>query len=130
MYSALVTDKRGSKWFKYALGAGSCFIMVFLIPGVIFFIHQRRMKKKYDPSTLLSRSISYDPCGTTGLEAFVRNYGPLSLNRYKFSDVKKFTNSFKQATSSFPLKLVAAKTFAPATTTISNCCGEVNHINW
>ncbi|KAM3703182.1 hypothetical protein ACJW30_04G077300 [Castanea mollissima] len=29
------------------------------------------------------------------LEAFVRNYGPLSLNRYKFSDVKKFTNSFK-----------------------------------
>ncbi|XP_065636832.1 LEAF RUST 10 DISEASE-RESISTANCE LOCUS RECEPTOR-LIKE PROTEIN KINASE-like 2.1 isoform X2 [Quercus suber] len=75
-------DKRGSKWFKYAL-------------GVIFFIHQRRMKKKYDPSTLLSRSISYDPCGTTGLEAFVRNYGPLSLNRYKFSDVKKFTNSFK-----------------------------------
>ncbi|KAM3751005.1 hypothetical protein ACB098_04G076100 [Castanea mollissima] len=29
------------------------------------------------------------------LEAFVRNYGPLSLNRYTFSDVKKFTNSFK-----------------------------------
>ncbi|KAK9996489.1 hypothetical protein SO802_021175 [Lithocarpus litseifolius] len=29
------------------------------------------------------------------LEAFVRNYGPLSLNRYKFLDVKKFTNSFK-----------------------------------
>ncbi|XP_050255933.1 rust resistance kinase Lr10-like [Quercus robur] len=29
------------------------------------------------------------------LEAFVRNYGPLLLNRYKFSDVKKFTNSFK-----------------------------------
>ena len=25
----------------------------------------------------------------------VRNYGPLSLNRYKFSNVKKFTNSFK-----------------------------------
>ncbi|XP_030938074.1 rust resistance kinase Lr10-like [Quercus lobata] len=53
------------------------------------------MKKKYDPSTLLSRSISYDPSGTTDLEAFVRNYGPVSLNRYKFSDVKKFTNSFK-----------------------------------
>ena len=29
------------------------------------------------------------------LEAFVRNYGPLLLSRYKFSDVKKFTNSFK-----------------------------------
>ncbi|XP_050256652.1 rust resistance kinase Lr10-like [Quercus robur] len=29
------------------------------------------------------------------LEAFIRNYGPLALTRYKFSDIKKFTNSFK-----------------------------------
>ena len=29
------------------------------------------------------------------LEAFIRNCGPLALTRYKFSDIKKFTNSFK-----------------------------------
>ncbi|KAL9438207.1 hypothetical protein AB3S75_023972 [Citrus x aurantiifolia] len=29
------------------------------------------------------------------LEAFIRNYGPLPLKRYNFSDVKKITNSFK-----------------------------------
>jgi serine/threonine protein kinase len=29
------------------------------------------------------------------LEACIRNYGPLALTRYKFSDIKKFTNSFK-----------------------------------
>ncbi|KAH9722834.1 LEAF RUST 10 DISEASE-RESISTANCE LOCUS RECEPTOR-LIKE PROTEIN KINASE-like 2.1 [Citrus sinensis] len=29
------------------------------------------------------------------LEAFIRNYGPLPLKRYNFSDVKKTTNSFK-----------------------------------
>ena len=29
------------------------------------------------------------------LEAFIRNYGPLALNRYNFTDIKKFTNSFK-----------------------------------
>ncbi|KAH9778780.1 LEAF RUST 10 DISEASE-RESISTANCE LOCUS RECEPTOR-LIKE PROTEIN KINASE-like 2.1 [Citrus sinensis] len=29
------------------------------------------------------------------LEAFIRNYGPLPLKRYNFSDVKKLTNSFK-----------------------------------
>jgi serine/threonine protein kinase len=29
------------------------------------------------------------------LEAFIRNHGPLALNRYNFTDIKKFTNSFK-----------------------------------
>jgi len=29
-----------------------------------------------------------------------------------------------------PLKLVAAKIFAPTATTISNCYWEVNHIDW
>lgn len=29
------------------------------------------------------------------LRPFIRNYGPLPLKRYNFSDVKKITNSFK-----------------------------------
>ncbi|KAH9722833.1 LEAF RUST 10 DISEASE-RESISTANCE LOCUS RECEPTOR-LIKE PROTEIN KINASE-like 2.1 [Citrus sinensis] len=55
-----------------------------------------------DATTVLSRGLAAKAAfrrkitkSDKDLEAFIRNYGPLPLKRYNFSDVKKTTNSFK-----------------------------------
>ncbi|KAK7844419.1 leaf rust 10 disease-resistance locus receptor-like protein kinase-like 1.2 [Quercus suber] len=75
-------------------GAGSCLILVLLIPGVVFFIHRRRMKKKYDPSILLSRSVSYDPSGTTDQERGSSYFG---IHLFTYNELEQATNNFDSA---------------------------------
>ncbi|XP_050255397.1 LEAF RUST 10 DISEASE-RESISTANCE LOCUS RECEPTOR-LIKE PROTEIN KINASE-like 1.2 isoform X5 [Quercus robur] len=87
-------DKQGSKWWKYALGAVSCLITVVLILGIIFLINRRRMKKKYDPSILLSRSISYDPSGTTDQERGSSYFG---VHLFTYNELEEATNNFDSA---------------------------------
>nr|XP_023885373.1 LEAF RUST 10 DISEASE-RESISTANCE LOCUS RECEPTOR-LIKE PROTEIN KINASE-like 1.2 [Quercus suber]POE69660.1 leaf rust 10 disease-resistance locus receptor-like protein kinase-like 1.2 [Quercus suber] len=87
-------DKGGNQWWKYVLGAGSCLILVLLIPGVVFFIHRRRMKKKYDPSILLSRSVSYDPSGTTDQERGSSYFG---IHLFTYNELEQATNNFDSA---------------------------------
>ena len=62
--------------------------------GVIFFIHRRRMKKKYDPSILLSRSISYDPSGTTDQERGSSYFG---VHLFTYNELEVATNNFDSA---------------------------------
>ncbi|KAM4106637.1 hypothetical protein ACJW30_04G077100 [Castanea mollissima] len=87
-------DKQGGKRWKYAVGAGACLVMVLIILGVVFFIHRRRMKKKYDPSTLLSRSISYDPSGTTDQERGSSYFG---VHLFTYNELEEATNNFDSA---------------------------------
>ncbi|KAF3954018.1 hypothetical protein ACB098_04G076000 [Castanea mollissima] len=88
------TDKQESKRWKYAVGAGAFLVMVLIILGVVFFIHRRRMKKKYDPSTLLSRSISYDPSGTTDQERGSSYFG---VHLFTYNELEEATNNFDSA---------------------------------
>ncbi|KAM3703181.1 hypothetical protein ACJW30_04G077100 [Castanea mollissima] len=92
--SHFCTDKQGGKRWKYAVGAGACLVMVLIILGVVFFIHRRRMKKKYDPSTLLSRSISYDPSGTTDQERGSSYFG---VHLFTYNELEEATNNFDSA---------------------------------
>ncbi|XP_030939227.1 LEAF RUST 10 DISEASE-RESISTANCE LOCUS RECEPTOR-LIKE PROTEIN KINASE-like 1.2 isoform X2 [Quercus lobata] len=87
-------DKQGNKWWKYVLGAVSCLITVVLILGIIFLINRRRMKKKYDPSILLSRSISYDPSGTTDQERGSSYFG---VHLFTYNELEEATNNFDSA---------------------------------
>ncbi|KAF3954019.1 hypothetical protein CMV_020592 [Castanea mollissima] len=87
-------DKQESKRWKYAVGAGAFLVMVLIILGVVFFIHRRRMKKKYDPSTLLSRSISYDPSGTTDQERGSSYFG---VHLFTYNELEEATNNFDSA---------------------------------
>ncbi|KAL6177848.1 hypothetical protein ACLB2K_049369 [Fragaria x ananassa] len=44
---------------------------------------------------LIHRFSVYKEANSEDVEAFIQNIGPLAVKRYKFSDVRKITNSFK-----------------------------------
>lgn len=52
------------------------------------------MKKKYDPSSLLSRSISYDPSGTTDQERGSSYFG---VHLFTYNELEEATNNFDSA---------------------------------
>ncbi|KAK9996499.1 hypothetical protein SO802_021185 [Lithocarpus litseifolius] len=81
------------KWIKFVAGFGASLVMVLIIL-VIFLIYRRRMKKKYDPSILLSRSISYDPSGTTDQERGSSYFG---VHLFTYSELEEATNNFDSA---------------------------------
>ena len=52
------------------------------------------MKKKYDPSILLSRSISYDPSGTAVQERGSSYFG---VHLFAYNELEEATNNFDSA---------------------------------
>ncbi|KAL8463341.1 hypothetical protein ACS0TY_034121 [Phlomoides rotata] len=110
-------DKRGSKKLILSLSLSGAGILLFL--SITYIIWQR--KKKNSGSFLLSRSISANPssksdiedggsyCGIPvfgfekaksrnekDIELFLENNGNLAPKRYKYSDIKKMTKSFRE----------------------------------
>lgn len=59
---------------------------------IIFFIYQRRNKKKYAPSSYVSRSISSHPSSVTNPEREISNYFGVPL--FSYSELEKATNNF------------------------------------
>ncbi|XP_062158438.1 LEAF RUST 10 DISEASE-RESISTANCE LOCUS RECEPTOR-LIKE PROTEIN KINASE-like 1.2 isoform X1 [Alnus glutinosa] len=59
---------------------------------IIFFIYQRRNKKKYAPSSYVSRSISSYPSSVTDPERGVSNYFGVPL--FSYTELEKATNNF------------------------------------
>ncbi|KAL4633174.1 hypothetical protein ACB092_04G103100 [Castanea dentata] len=80
--------KHDRKWIKIVAGLVALGLGVLLTCITICCLRSKRSTTS-TPFFMKKTKNEHD------LEAFVRNYEPLSLNRYKFSDVKKFTNSFK-----------------------------------
>ncbi|XP_015966609.1 LEAF RUST 10 DISEASE-RESISTANCE LOCUS RECEPTOR-LIKE PROTEIN KINASE-like 2.5 [Arachis duranensis] len=78
----------GSGWTrqkKVIIGATAAAVIAGLLSICYFIYMLPRWREKYCFSTK----------GNQDIETFLKNHGVLTIKRYKFSDVKKMTNSFK-----------------------------------
>ncbi|KAI3818865.1 hypothetical protein L1987_12686 [Smallanthus sonchifolius] len=72
---------------KLGIGVGSALLSIVII-FIIYFILKL-------PSSNCVASLKHKTKEDKNIEAFVMHYGSLSTKRYKYSDIKKMTNSFK-----------------------------------
>ncbi|KAI8528676.1 hypothetical protein RHMOL_Rhmol12G0166000 [Rhododendron molle] len=75
---------------KVAIGFGASGGTL-LIMGVLFFLHQRRKKKRYGTPSWIPRNISFSPSSTTDPEQAGAIYG---VHIFKYSELEKATGNF------------------------------------
>ncbi|XP_015966612.3 LEAF RUST 10 DISEASE-RESISTANCE LOCUS RECEPTOR-LIKE PROTEIN KINASE-like 2.1 [Arachis duranensis] len=78
----------GNRWTrlkKVIIGATTAAVIAGLMSICYFTYKLPRWREKY----------SFPTKGNQDIETFLKNHGVLTIKRYKFSDVKKMTNSFK-----------------------------------
>ncbi|XP_050256650.1 LEAF RUST 10 DISEASE-RESISTANCE LOCUS RECEPTOR-LIKE PROTEIN KINASE-like 2.5 [Quercus robur] len=78
-----------TKKLKLIRGVAASGVGVLLTCIIIFWFRSKRSIIKSTKFWTKKTKNEHD------LEAFIRKYGPLALNRYKFLEIKKMTNSFR-----------------------------------
>ncbi|XP_050256651.1 PR5-like receptor kinase [Quercus robur] len=78
-----------TKILKLIIGVAASVVGVLLTCIIIFWFRSKRSIIKSTKFWTKKTKNEQD------LEAFIRKYGPLALNRYKFLELKKMTNSFR-----------------------------------
>ncbi|XP_050256645.1 LEAF RUST 10 DISEASE-RESISTANCE LOCUS RECEPTOR-LIKE PROTEIN KINASE-like 2.4 [Quercus robur] len=78
-----------TKKLKLIIGVAASGVGVLLTCIIIFWFRSKRSIIKSTKFWTKKTKNEQD------LEAFIRKYGPLALNRYKFLELKKMTNSFR-----------------------------------
>ncbi|KAL5815559.1 hypothetical protein ACOSQ3_026337 [Xanthoceras sorbifolium] len=78
-----------SSRLKISIGATAAVFGLTVI-GIVSWLSRRKISSIVSSASLMKRTKD-----DQDLEAFIRNYGPLAIKRYKFSHLKKMTNSFK-----------------------------------
>ncbi|PIN26092.1 Serine/threonine protein kinase [Handroanthus impetiginosus] len=76
---------------KIFLTGGVSFVALIIFTSILLFLLIRR---KYTLFKLLS--LQAKPESQKGIELFLKNHGNLAQKRFKYSDLKKMTNSFRE----------------------------------